>query len=199
MPEPTPDAIRTAIADAISNQVPDQYARLATDAALAVLDDAATERYVRQQLAETGIRSMDFRNGMTMELQPARDLVAAWVAAARTMLGDAENYSETRVDLPKVEMEVKLAGELERYVFVCQRVGKLTPHEARQRAEAERDALADVLNGIDPAKLDLLADWFDQDDARRAGPRGVEVQADLRRWAKQIRGTRPETKEANGD
>jgi hypothetical protein len=42
---------------------------------------------------------------------------------------------------------VKLAGEMERYVFILQRVGpgKLTPHEARKKAEAERDeAMAEL-------------------------------------------------------
>src|SRR5215207_306672 len=42
-------------------------------------------------------------------------------------------------------MEVKLANEFERYAFTLQRVGALTPHEARMRAEKERDeALAEV-------------------------------------------------------
>lgn len=44
-----------------------------------------------------------------------------------------------------------------------------------------------------PDKLDTLADWFDQDDANKntfvggGTRRGVEVQADLRRWAKALR------------
>jgi hypothetical protein len=49
-----------------------------------------------------------------------------------------------------------------------------------QRIQALEAALPD------PAKLDLLADWFDQDDANK-GRGGVEVQGDLRRWARGIR------------
>ena len=40
---------------------------------------------------------------------------------------------------------------------------------------------------IDPDKLDLLADWFDADDAAKGGNRGDGVQADLRRWARILR------------
>ena len=60
---------------------------------------------------------------------------------------------------------------------------------ARQaaRAEQQRNQLADVLAEIDPAKLDLLADWFDTDDARKGPGRDIDVQADLRRWARDIR------------
>ncbi|MFD8577182.1 hypothetical protein ACFV1H_17855 [Streptomyces virginiae] len=96
--------------------------------------EAARERWIQKQLDETGLKSMDFRNGATMDLEPARDMVAQWVGAARTMLGDAPNYSET-----PIEMIVKVAEAPERFAFILQRVGKLTPHEARQQAEAERD------------------------------------------------------------
>jgi hypothetical protein len=65
-----------------------------------------------------------------MEIEPAREMVAQWVGAARAMLGDAPNYSET-----PIEMEVKVAESPERFAFVLQRVGKLTPHQARQQAE----------------------------------------------------------------
>jgi hypothetical protein len=43
---------------------------------------------------------------------------------------------------------------------------------------------------IDPDKLDLLAAWFDLEDARRGRAGLPEVQADLRRWAKLVRGIR---------
>lgn len=83
------------------------------------------------------------RGVATLSLKPPREIVLAWVDAARAMLGDAPNYSETRIDFPteKAEMEVSAAGEYDRFVFTVQRAGKLTPHEARQKAEAERDAL----------------------------------------------------------
>lgn len=108
------------------------------------LEAEGVDRMADRFMEQTRIRSMDFRNGLAMDLEPAQEQVAIWVGAARGMLGDAPNYTETRMDVPtdddpKVSMEVKLAGELDRYVFVLQRVGGLTPHEARMKAEAERD------------------------------------------------------------
>lgn len=103
------------------------------DALIAELDgreEEARERWIQQQLDQTGIKAMDFRNGMSMEIEPARELVAHWVGAARAMLGDAPNYTET-----PIEMEIKVGESPERFAFVLQRVGKLTPHEARQQAE----------------------------------------------------------------
>jgi hypothetical protein len=99
----------------------------------AVLTQAAAQNWIDKQLAETGIRAVDFRNGMQMELEPARELLAHQVAAARAMLGDAPNYTET-----KLEYDVKVAESPELYTIVIQRhaPGALTPHEARQKAEA---------------------------------------------------------------
>jgi hypothetical protein len=99
-------------------------------------DEEARERWIEQQLDETGLKAMDFRNGMAMELEPARELVAHWVGAARAMLGDAPNYTET-----PIEMEVKVGESPERFAFVLQRVAPdaLTPHQARQRAEERAD------------------------------------------------------------
>jgi hypothetical protein len=61
-----------------------------------------------------------------------RALVAQWVLASRGLLGSAENYVEIAMEFPD-----RARGE--RYAFTVQRVGKLTPHQARQQAEAERD------------------------------------------------------------
>lgn len=120
-----------------------------------ILAEAAAQKWIEKQLSETGLKSMDFRNGMTMEIEPAREMVAAWCAAARAMLGDAPNYSETPTSFPaddttpggKLEMEVKVAESSDRYVFILQRVGfgKLTPHEARLKAEAERNSVLRIV------------------------------------------------------
>ncbi|MFJ6215044.1 hypothetical protein ACIQGZ_17165 [Streptomyces sp. NPDC092296] len=101
--------------------------------ALAVLDDQARERYAQQVADETHLMAIDFRNGMSMELKPAQDMVAIWCGAARGFLGDAPNYVET-----PVEMDVKVAESPEQFTFTLQRkdFGRLTPHEARQEAEA---------------------------------------------------------------
>ncbi|MFJ9027591.1 hypothetical protein ACIRQP_03545 [Streptomyces sp. NPDC102274] len=111
--------------------------RAALLAELGGRDDEARERWIEKQLDETGLKSMDFRTGMAMDIEPARDMVAQWVGAARAMLGDAPNYTET-----PVEMVVKVGESPERYAFTLQRVGKVTPHQARQRAEG---GLATVL------------------------------------------------------
>ena len=50
--------------------------------------------------------------------------------------------------------------------------------------------LAAVTAEIDPAKLDMLADWFDVDDLAKGRPGRTEVQEDLRRWAKLVRDAR---------
>lgn len=103
------------------------------NAVRAVLAEAAAQQWIENQLERTGIRSMDFRNGTHMELEPARELLAHYVAAARTMLGDAPNYTET-----KLSMDIKVAESPEMYTLVIQRhaPGAQTPHEARQKAEA---------------------------------------------------------------
>jgi hypothetical protein len=93
-----------------------------------------------------------------MDLVPSETLVANWVAAAKAWLDEhpAPNYTETPLEFgPRAEMEVKLAGELERYVFILQRVGpgRLTPHEARKKAEAERDQALAELASLKEASL----------------------------------------------
>ncbi|QLJ06789.1 hypothetical protein HZZ00_37815 (plasmid) [Streptomyces sp. NEAU-sy36] len=115
------------------------------NAVRAVLGQAAAQQWIDKQLAETGIRAMDFRNGMQMELEPARELLAAQVAAARAMLGDAPNYTET-----KLEFDVKVAESPELYTIVIQRhaPGALTPHEARQKAEARVAELEEELRQL---------------------------------------------------
>lgn len=117
--------------------------------------EEARERWIARELEKTGLRSVNFRNGMSMEIEPAREMVAAWVGAARAMLGDAENYSET-----PIEMVVKVAEDPERYAFVLQRVGRLTPHEARQQAEAEVKRLRAEL-AARPSRAKVLRDVAD--------------------------------------
>lgn len=109
-------------------------ADLIADIAASLVEDEAIDRMAEHFVNETNIRSMDFRNGMSMELEPARALAANWVGAARAMLGDAPNYCET-----PIEMTTSLAGEVEEFVFILQRAGKLTPHTARLLAEERAD------------------------------------------------------------
>lgn len=134
-------------------------------------DEEARERWINKQLDETGLRSMDFRNGMHMDIEPARELVAHFVGAARAMLGDGPNYSET-----KLEFDVKVAESPELYTFVVQRHGRgvLTPHEARQKAEQERDEALVVLQEVREAQSlgAALAAVYRHDNPAAVPPEG---------------------------
>lgn len=130
------------------------------DIVLSVCDEETVRRLSAKLIAETGLRAMEFRDGASMDLEPARDAVAVWVGIARGMLGAAPNYSETRIDYgledpPGYEMTVKLAGEFDRYVFRLQRAGKLTPHEARMQAEQRAETAETELARI----RGILAAW----------------------------------------
>ncbi|RCG27228.1 hypothetical protein DQ384_26275 [Sphaerisporangium album] len=106
------------------------------------LDDAAAQELADQTL----LRGLTVKDGVAeLAIVPPHEIAVAWVRYAREMLGDAPNYVETLVEMPKASMEVGLAGEAERFVFILQRVGKVTPHEARSQAEAERDVLRGVI------------------------------------------------------
>ena len=133
------------------------------NAVQAVTRHAAGQQWIQKQLDQTGIRAMDFRNGMHMDIATARELLAQWVAAARTMLGDAPNYTET-----KLEMDIKVAESPELYTLVIQRhaPGVLTPHEARQKAEAR---VASVLAECDAIEAD--------DDGMREAVRRIRAVA----------------------
>ncbi|ACU71837.1 hypothetical protein Caci_2928 [Catenulispora acidiphila DSM 44928] len=128
----------------------------------------AVEKYATDMAERARIRSMEIRGGtFNLSLEDAQEMCAAYVATARTMLGDAENYSETRVDFPKekCELEVKLAGELDQYVLTAQRAGKLTPHEARVKAEEEAEQLREqgkyLLTGVEVVLLDHASELSD--------------------------------------
>ena len=107
------------------------------NAVMAVIEDEAVNRMAEQFVAESRIRALEVRDGkVCLDAYPAREIVAMWIGSARTMIGDAENY---------IEMDVQLADTGEGYTFHLSRKGKLTPREARKRAEEERDkALAEV-------------------------------------------------------
>jgi hypothetical protein len=112
----------------------DDLAEAAADAVLSVIGEEAVRALCAEHIRNTMLRSMDFRNGAALELEPARDMIAYWVGAARVLLEGAENYSETTC-------EFGIPEDPQRYSFVVQKAGKLTPHEARRKAEAERDEL----------------------------------------------------------
>lgn len=145
-------------------------------------DEKARKRWIRKQEKQLGIRFADFRAGRwEMDLAMGRDMAAAYVAMAKAMLGDAPNYTET-----KLEFDVKVAESPEVYTLVVQRhaLGALTPHEARQRAEAElataraenarlRHQIAGARNAAlteAAAHLDRIADATEAEVAKHYGP-----------------------------
>ena len=100
----------------------------------AALEVSAAEQWATQQADQMGLKYADFRAGKwEMELSMAREMGAAYTAMAKTLLGDAPNYTET-----KICFDTKIAESPEMYTLVVQRhaPGVLTPHEARQKAEA---------------------------------------------------------------
>jgi hypothetical protein len=136
--------------------------------------DDATEKVADRLMADLKLRSMEIRNGtMDMDLTDARELCAMFVSAARAMLGDAPNYTETPIGFPKahVDFEVKIAESPDDwYVLTVQRKWGMTPHEARLKAEAERDQLQRQLEAAEAQPTEvaqlykLLADLVPLDD-----------------------------------
>jgi hypothetical protein len=133
------DAIRTALAE--QQRISGKKADELTEIVLGVIDDQAVDRMADALMQDVRVRSMEIRNGtFEMDLDGAREMAAMYVGMARTMLCGAENYSSTRII-----HTVKIAESPEEYELIVQRVGKLTPHEARKRAEAERDEAREAL------------------------------------------------------
>ncbi|EFC80088.1 hypothetical protein [Parafrankia sp. EUN1f] len=106
-------------------------------------------------------------DGVHLSLQPAREVVALWAAAARGMLGDAPNYAETPISMPAdvdegradgrgIEMTVSRAGEMDEFIFRLQRAGRLTPHQAREAAERRADAAEDARGRLRARIRDLV-------------------------------------------
>lgn len=171
------DRLRAKVADLIGVAGTMQRERDEARAQVAELASEVVNARANALVEQTDLKGLTVEEGaVVLELGPPRALVIAWVDAARKMLGDAPNYSETRVDFPGTSMEIKAAGELERYVFTVQRAGKVTPHEARVAAETERDTLRGQVAVVralcqDAMKLPTLDDPRPADD--RISPRAV--------------------------
>lgn len=131
------------------------------DAVLGVFDQSVADAFAEQQFAEAKIRSMGVENGtFTLDIEPARETAKALIAAARTMIGDATNYTETKVSYG-------VGPTAERYTFVVQRVapGALTPHDARLAAE-QRLAEASAARLVQDGQLDRVRNLAAQLDDR---------------------------------
>lgn len=160
-----PPALGELLRELLQHFQPAAAAEFSTDDLNAVVEElvrnSAVEAWSERIMSEMKIKSMDFRKGVVMELEPAQEMAAAWVAAARGLLVEAENYSEsTFVEPPNdparasYSMDVSIPELPERYTLTVQRVapGKLTPHEARLRAEKAIEHtwkwIADVNDGL---------------------------------------------------
>lgn len=174
------DRLRSLVAEAIADTNLHDQADLdyETDRVMAVVEEEAIDRMANLFLEETNLRSMDFRNGMAMEIEPARALAANFVGCARAMLGEAPNYSET-----PIEMTTSLAADpdnsasWEKFAFVVQRIGpgKLTPHEARQAAEQRADKAEVKVDQLSQALAEVLRIAIDE--AANPGPALARVAA----------------------
>ncbi|HET6285752.1 MAG TPA: hypothetical protein VFG15_03240 [Amycolatopsis sp.] len=137
--------------------------RLSTEEAAEHLAQLVAERQRLTDAVErqTLLSHLSIDQGaMKIDVVPPREVIINQVLAARALLDDAENYSETPVELPpSVEMDIGTAGE--RYVVIIQRPGKLTPHQARRLAEAERNRISCAVLALadeqDSAAAKLLA------------------------------------------
>ncbi|MET8006159.1 hypothetical protein [Nonomuraea glycinis] len=98
---------------------------------------------------------------VTVDIVPPEEIAATWLHFARQTLGDAVNYAESSYEIPpsanthpevlrSITIPLHPAGKArERYTITVQRVGKLSPHEARILAEdraQQADAKAERLN-----------------------------------------------------
>lgn len=109
----------------------------------ALLAEASARRWMDQQIGQLRLKAADYANGEAMELALAQESAEMWVGICRGLLEDAPNYSETKFDSGpadsegKIVMETHLAGASEVFTMTVQRhgPGKLTPHEARMKAE----------------------------------------------------------------
>lgn len=125
----------------------DAMAEAALDAAGKVYA-ADDEAFVQDQLANTRLLGMDISDGaVNLRVMPALETAAAMVMTAKTILDGnpgAQNYVEHSV----IDRETG-----DRYVLTVHKPAGKTPHELRQEAEAQRDALADDL-----ARIAMLAE-----------------------------------------
>jgi hypothetical protein len=129
------------------------------------------ERVTKELADKTMLKAMEYRDGRTMmDLEPALEIATAFVSCARTILGDAPNYTET-----KMELDVSGAESPEVWTFVVQRhaPGVLTPHEARMKAERERDGAVEMLKRARPVLWEAdRCDLCEEIDKALAGEEG---------------------------
>ncbi|MFC9891504.1 hypothetical protein [Streptomyces pilosus] len=135
---------------------------LAADNAMDGLGDLAAEI-----LADgTMLKALDIRDGVvTLETEPAREILLTLVAAMRTMLDSygAQNYLETEIvtNEPSVALDLQDGqNPADSYTVTIQRRQRPTPHEFRQQAEARVAELERELAHTQPRRGDQVEAWL---------------------------------------
>jgi hypothetical protein len=112
---------------------------LASDIAMDALGDTAAEILVDG----TMLRGLDIKDGVaTLSIEPATEILQIFVASMRGVLDErgAENYLEAEWTDPSVSLDLQDGSNPnDSYTVTIQRRTSPTPHEFRQRAEAERN------------------------------------------------------------
>jgi hypothetical protein len=146
-----------------------------TDAVLNVIDEKVVEQVTEDMWKAVRVRTLGIREGTAnLDMEGAEHLAASFVGAARALLEGCENYREWT-------FTAKVAEEPVGYVFLLQRQAGRSPHELRERAEAERDALTARLDALRrlPERLRVMAAASGPNpDARRAALREAALLID---------------------
>jgi hypothetical protein len=130
------------------------FSSMTPDDALDLADQIAEVAAVQGTML--GGMGPDDKGGWTVNMQPSPGLTRRMVDFLCEWLGPAENYTETRADLPfdlpdgtdAMELSPKPAGQVYPYVLTVRRAGGKSPHEKRIEAETERDQYREALDKI---------------------------------------------------
>lgn len=133
---------------------------LAASHALDGLGDLAAEI-----LADgTMLKGLDIKDGVvTLETEPAREILLTLVAAMRGMLDEygAKNYLETEITAPSVSIDLQYGqNTTDSYTVTIQRRRRPTPHEFRMQAEARVAELERELAQTQPHRGDKTEQWL---------------------------------------
>jgi DNA segregation ATPase FtsK/SpoIIIE-like protein len=179
---PEPDKVADIIAQAVganmalrksTAEIADAVMQALADADLAVIDVEAEAEALADQTMLRGISVNGSR--VTLDIVPPEEIAVQWLHFAQKTLGDAANYAETDYEIPpaanthpevlrSITIPLHPTGEpRERYTITVQRLGKLSPHEARilaedraLKAEARAERLTETLRAA-------TGDLFPQD------------------------------------
>jgi hypothetical protein len=142
--------------------------------------DRESARVVALRAQNSDLRSAAVK--LEDENESLRESLGEWKLDFRSLQAENERL-QTELNLLDAARTEKLIDELR---AENKRLRERSTVQAFDRVWADNKQLREALP--DPDKLLLLADWFDRDDANkeRVGL-NAEVQADLRRWARNAR------------